>query len=134
MAKLAHILSEKGVETLEKVRIDNSKNDHEIARILFDNLFRKATKLGCLIEAESISKAVRTNNVLQPFEIVTKTRIKRIRIPFIDVRIDGVLTSLKSELIWVKPVIKNNRMLLFYNRGYIDASSIFGNSINRYQD
>jgi polyhydroxyalkanoate synthesis regulator phasin len=129
MARLAQLLEEKGFKSSEKLREECPLSDWEIAKTLFDNLVRKATKKNCLIENKTIKKTVRNN--FGKTKVISKTKISKIRIPSVSLIENGVLFD--SKALWVKPLIQKNRIVFFWKGIYIDGATIFGESINRYQ-
>lgn len=131
MAQLEQLLTEKGVKSLEKARKSNSKGDWKVAETLFDNLVRKCTKQGCLIELSTTDKVIR-NKRGRIVKVISKTKVKRIRLSNLVYRLDGLFLS--SPALWVKPIIQNNRIIFFWKGQYIDGATIFGESINKYQD
>lgn len=132
MSKLSQLLNEKDIKTLENAKKKQSKNDWKVAQLLFDNLLRKATKMGCTLDLKTSTTIVKGKSAIYPIEFITKTKIVRIRLSAVGLQSHGVSWSV--DPLWVKPVIQNNRMKLFWKGVYIEASSIFGESINRYQD
>jgi len=129
MARLAQLLEEKGFKSSEKLREECPLSDWEIAKTLFDNLVRKATKKNCLIENKTIKKTIRNN--FGKTKVISKTKISKIRIPSVSLIENGVLFD--SKALWVKPLIQKNRIVFFWKGIYIDGATIFGESINRYQ-
>jgi hypothetical protein len=130
MARLAQLLEEKGFKSSDKLRKECQLSDWEIAKALFNNLIMKATKKGCMIENKTIKKTVRNN--FGKTKVISKTKISKIRIPSVSLIENGVLFD--SKALWVKPLIQKNRVIFFWKGIYIDAATIFGESINRYQD
>jgi hypothetical protein len=131
MTKISHILAEKDVKTLEKVRETSKKSDWKVAGILFDNLIRKASKLGYELDIQTTSKVIVSRNPVR-VTVIKKNKLKRLRLSHLEAKIHPFSVCFRS--LWVNPVIKNNRMKLFWKGQYIDAASLFGESINRYQD
>jgi len=130
MTQLAQLLEEKGIKSSEKLREECQLSNWEIAEILFDNLTRKATAKGGLIEWSEIKKIVRNN--YGKSKTITRSKIKKVRIPAVSLIENNVLFDVKA--LWVKPLIQNNRMVFFWKGIYIDGATVFGESINRYQD
>lgn len=130
MARLARLLEEKGFKSSEKLRKECPLSDWEIASILFDNLTRKATAKGGLITWSETKKVVHNNNGRS--KTITKKRIKKVRIPAISLIENNVMFDVKA--LWVKPIIQNNRIVFFWKGMYIDGATVFGESINKYQD
>lgn len=130
MAKLGALLTEKGVKSLEKARKNNSKSDWKIAKTLFDNLLAKAKHGGLLMETSRKDKVL-TDRFGIPYKTITKVKIKKLRLPSVSLLERGVLFDCKA--LWVKPIIRNNRIVFFWKGQYIDGATIFGESINRYQ-
>ncbi|MHA2055698.1 MAG: hypothetical protein ACW99F_19155 [Candidatus Hodarchaeales archaeon] len=122
MAKLTHILEEKGIKNLEKARNNTQKNDPKIAKTLFDNLLRLGRKRGFGIEFKTTKKLVKTKNHVLPLKMIEVKKIKRIQL------------CSRGLRIWVKPIIQNNRLKFFWKGSYIDAAELYGESINKYQD
>lgn len=131
MAQLEQLLTEKGVKSLEKARKSNSKSDWKVAETLFDNLVRKCTKQGCFIELKTTEKVIR-NKKGRIIKVISKTKVKRIRLKSIGLHSHNVSWSVGA--LWVKPIIQNNRIVFFWKGCYIDGATIFGESINKYQD
>lgn len=131
MAQLEQLLTEKGVKSLEKARKSNSKGDWKVAETLFDNLVRKCTKQGCLIELKTTDKVIR-NGRGRIVKVITKTKVIKIRLPWVHSQQNNVLWAFAP--LWVKPIIQNNRIVFFWKGLYIDGATIFGESINKYQD
>jgi len=129
MAQIKDLLQEKEVKTLEKASETNSIPSWKIASILFDNLIRKATKVNCLIEFDTTTKIIKGKHGI-PRKIIKKTKIKKIRLNSNGSRFNS---SLSLGALWVKPLIRNNRVVFFWKGQYIDGATIFGESINRYQ-
>ena len=130
MGQLARLLEEKGIKSSEKLRKECPLSNWEIASILFDNLTRKATAKGGLIEWTEVKKVIRGN--YGKSKTITKSKIKKVRIPAISLIENNVLFDVKA--LWVKPIIQNNRIVFFWKGMYIDGATVFGESINRYQD
>lgn len=130
MARLAQLLEEKGFKSSERLRKECDLSDWEIAKVLFDNLIMKATKKGCMIEFKSTKKTVKNN--FGKTKVITKSKIQKIRIPSVSLRNNGILFD--SKALWVKPIIQKNRIVFFWKGIYIDGATIYGESINRYQD
>ena len=130
MAQIKQLLEEKGFKSSEKLRKECSMSNWKIAEILFDNLVRKCTKVGCLIELKTTNKVI-TNKVGTPVKVIAKTKIAKIRLKAIGLHQENVSWSVGA--LWVKPIIQNNRVVFFWKGQYIDGATIFGESINRYQ-
>lgn len=130
MARLGQLLEEKGFKSSERLRKECDLSDWEIAKVLFDNLIIKATKKGCVIENKTIKKTVKNN--FGKTKVISKTKISKIRIPSVSLIENGVLFD--SPALWVKPIIQKNRIVFFWKGMYIDGATVFGESINRYQD
>ncbi len=130
MAQLSTLLTEKGAKSLEKARKNSSKSDWKIAKTLFDNLLAKAKHGNLLVETSNTTKVIK-GKFGMPDKIHTKVKLKKLRLPSVSYRENGVLFDVKA--LWVKPIIRNNRIVFFWKGQYIDGATIFGESINRYQ-
>ena len=83
-----------------------------------------------MIEFKSTKKTVKNN--FGKTKVITKSKIQKIRIPSVSLRNNGVLFD--SKALWVKPIIQKNRIVFFWKGIYIDGATIYGESINRYQE
>ena len=130
MTQLAQLLEEKGIKSSEKLREECQLSNWEIAEILFDNLSRKCTKQGCSIELKTTDKLI-YNKRGHVVKTISKSKINKIRLPWVYSQQYNVLWAFAP--LWIKPIIQNNRIVLFHKGTYIDGATIFGESINRYQ-
>lgn len=130
MTQLAQLLTEKGIKSSEKLREECPLSNWEIAELLFKNLSMKCKKMGIIIEHKTTNKLIH-NKKGRVVKIIHKKKMQRIKLPAMYSHEYNVAWSLAS--LWVKPIIQNNRIVLFYKGTYIDGATIFGESINRYQ-
>jgi len=91
MAKLAHLLMENQLKSLETISLKLKKNDYKIAGKLYSLLKRH-----CVL------------NSIQ-MKLDNKGRIKK------------AMINLNGEKVLAKPIIVNNKLLFFYKKNYYSS-------------
>ena len=131
---------------MEKVKEVKKVEKYRVSKQIFENLsgvlntrYHSGTKL--IVQRNRIKKIY----VEIPFSVALKYNLISLNLSSFNVtREDGTTyTELikigkdKCECIngkyyaWVKPVMSNNKLYLYFKKEYIPASCIFGRSINR---
>ena len=114
MATLEDKINKKSTESVEKLRKQNRK----IASTIFNNMFKKATKLRYSMSIED-------------------NRIKSILLPIADIKIDAETSKFGANVQpiirkeWFTPYIYNNKLYFKNSTGIMPGSLIFGKSVNR---
>ena len=107
MSRFRTLLSENGIETLEKVGRNAPKTS--VGRELINNLLYRLERRGNLM-------------VEMDGHFVRAVQIK--------LSSNFFIPGEKNLAIWVKPFIRNNKLFFNYNNVVLKASDIFGDGIN----
>lgn len=129
MKQLAQLLTEKGIKSSEKLREECPLSNWEIAEILFGNLSAKCKKMSIIIENKTTNKLIH-NKSGRVVKVIHKKKMQKLKLPAVHSHEYNVAWSFAP--LWVKPIIQNNRIVLFFKGTYIDGATIFGESINKY--